>query len=1009
MTSGPRHPIPHALVRLAIVVAIVASIWLPAPVRAAGGPAHLPARLPQPAISESTAGAIDRLEALAEAPPVQTTRIFDRYGNLLYELSDEGKRTIVPLGTIPKALLNATIATEDKNFYLHGGIDLSAIARAAYQNWNANSIVSGASTIPQQLVRTLVMGEASRYDLSMNRKLREASLAMDLSGLYSKDQILEMYLNTIYYGHQAYGVQAAAETYFRKDVSELTLAECALLAGLPQSPAFLDPFIHPGEAQARQHVVLELMAVQGYITKEQKEEAQAEPLRYLPPELPVLRAPHFVDYVRELLLERYGSEGLRRGLQVYTSIDLRFQQIAEQIARAQIEEISHSTDAHNAAVVLIHPPTAQILAMVGSIDYYDDSIDGQVNVATSPRQPGSWIKPVVYATAFANGWTPASPIWDGPVAYRTSNGAMYQPHNVTGRYYGALRLRTSLANSLNVPAIKLLQQVGIPKVLETAKRMGIDSWRNPPETYGLSLTLGGYEVPLVELTHAFATIANSGAYVPLSPIMEIRDNAGRVLFKAEVPDPPQYAIPPTAAYQIANVLSDTRVRQLIFGRNSPLDTSQPTAVKTGTTDNYRDNLTAGFTPYLAVGIWVGNSDGKPLRNSLAYRSATPIFHDIFEAIWATPSLFPTLGFVNEPLPQGFTPPPGIIKAPVCDLLAGRFDRACTNVYEDVFAAPAVDNSPVLGGAPVYAPEQRGYCLPPIQTHLPATVAASLAFVPVPDQPADRTVAQSWSSRNGLGLQRYADCNKKPVVREPVKAQPLPKPQRLVFVAPRVARTPGFLPGNRVTLSKSVQGLNIRSQPGTQGNILGSLHHGQIALIRQGPVKAESSNWLQVRVVDSGLVGWVLARSLELLPPPEADTAGQATSPLPTTEAAPAGSKPSETATPADTPAPADTSAPVLETDSATPTPEPMPLPAAQAATPIRFKPDLAALEIRAYPYAKAPLLSVITHDQRYVVVGGPQDTDGTKWYPVAPEGNDVAYGWVDGSFLASAGTTSQAP
>ncbi len=996
--TGSQHPF-HVLVRLALIVAIVTSAVLPLPVLAAGGPTHMPARLPSPAVSDATAGAIDRLTAISGGSPVQTTRIFDRYGNLLYELNDEGKRTIVPLQRVPQALVNATVATEDKNFYRHGGIDLSAIARAAYQNWNANTIVSGASTIPQQLVRTLMLGEASRYDLSMNRKLREASLAMDLSGAYTKDQILEMYLNTVYYGHQAYGVQAAAETYFRKDVSDLTLAECALLAGLPQSPVFLDPFIHPDDAHVRQHVVLDLMAEQGYITGAQRDEAKAEPIRYLPPEPPVLRAPHFVDYVREILLERYGPEGLRRGLQVYTSIDLRYQQIAEQIARAQIEEISNSVGAHNAAVVLIHPPTAQVLAMVGSIDYYDNSIDGQVNVATSPRQPGSSIKPVVYATAFANGWTPASPIWDGPVVYRLDSGGNYQPHNVTGRYYGALRLRTSLANSLNIPAIKLLQQVGIPRVLTTAKALGIESWRNPPETYGLSLTLGGYEVPLIELTHAFATIANGGAYVPLAPIMDIRDSAGRVMFKAEPPDPPHYAIPPSAAYQIANVLSDTRVRQLIFGRNSPLDTSQPTAVKTGTTDNYRDNLTAGFTPYLAVGIWVGNSDGKALRNSLAYRSATPIFHDIFETIWANPNLFPTLGYVNEPLPQGFTPPPGIITAPVCDLLAGRFDRNCPNVYNEVFAAPSADNTPVPGGVPSYKPDQRGYCLPPIDDGASSEVNAALAFVPLPQEPADRAVSESWSNRYGIGVKSFAECDRTPVAREPSKPEPLPKPTRLVFIAPRVARAPGLVPGNRVVLAQNAEALNIRSQPGTQASILGALQHGQIALVRQGPVKAESSNWLQIRVIDSGRIGWVLARSLEPLPPPEADAAA----PSPGSAATPA---------PAATPSPEGAATPTpsgLAGDSITPTPEPdAPVGVARAA-PIRIDPEQKALEVRALPNPKAPLVSVITRDQRYVIVGGPQTGNGTEWYPVAPEGSSQLYGWVDGRFLAGVDAGAQGP
>lgn len=833
-----------------------------------GAPAR--ARLAPPAVSQPVADALDRLTEVSGRPPMQTTHIYDRYGNLLYELSDEGRRTIIALEQVPKLLRDATVATEDKNFYVHGGVDLSAVARAAYQNWQADDIVSGASTIPQQLVRTLLMSDAERHELTMNRKVREASLAVELDNKYSKDQILEMYLNSVYYGHQAYGVAAAAETYLRKNVSDLTLAESALLAGLPQSPARYDPFVDPQAAFARQRVVLDLMEAQGYISAADKEAALAERIRLIPPPLPVLRAPHFVDYVRGLLMERYGSEGMRQGLEVHTSIDLRYQQLVERIARAQIATIGPKAGASNAAVVLIHPPTGQMLAMAGSLDYYDETIDGQVNMATALRQPGSSIKPVLYAAAFDNGWTPASVIWDLPVVYPLGRGA-YVPHNVTGLNYGIVRLRTALANSLNIPAIRLLHDLGVPRMLETGERMGIHAWRAPAEAYGLSLAVGGYEVPLVELTHAFATLANNGAFSPLSPITAIRDGAGRVLFQAQPPNPPQYAVSPVAAYQVTSVISDARTRQMIFGARSALDTSQPTAVKTGTTDNYRDNLTVGYTPYLAVGVWVGNSDGRPLKNSVAYQSAAPLWHDIFETIWATPSLHPALGYVSQPLPQGFTPPPGILRTPVCELLAGKFTRTCPRAYEEVFAAPAQPLSDTVA-LPQADAQTSGYCLPLLQADLPASLYKTARFLPYPTTSQDRSAMHNWAEGHNLPRTTLAECDPTPTQREIAAPPPLPAPSYLVFVPPLKPQAGGIIEGGRVALNEKVQGLNIRTAPGAQQTILGSLKPGQIAVIRQGPQEADGEQWFQIRILDNNLTGWVVSRFLRALPPPDQDAA-----------------------------------------------------------------------------------------------------------------------------------------
>jgi penicillin-binding protein 1C len=806
------------------------------------------------------AAAVARLTAVSGEPPFQTTRFFDRHGNLLYEVRDRGRRTVVGLHQVPRTLILATIATEDKNFYRHGGIDPEAIARAAYQNWQAYDIVSGASTIPQQLARLLLLDEEERFELSLNRKMREALLAIDLDNRYSKDELLELYLNTVYYGNQAYGVAAAAEVYFGKPLAQLSLAESAFLAGLPQAPVSYDPFRRLPAALERQRVVLDLMETQGYISAAEKAAALAEPIRIASAPTPVWQAPHFVDYVRELIIERFGTEGLRQGLQVYTSIDPRYQQLAERIARAQIAQEGVAVGAENAAVVIIHPPTGQILAMVGSIDYANEAIAGQVNMTTAPRQPGSAIKPVLYAAAFARGWSPASTVWDTPVAFPLGGGRVYAPRNVTGRYYGLLRLRQALANSLNVPAVKLLHEMGVPALLETARHMGIRAWRGADERYGLALAVGGYEVPLLELTHAYATLANNGAFVPLSPILEIRDGAGQVLFRAVPPDPPVQAVPAIAAYQVTDILADRRARQLIFGTGTALDTSRPTAVKTGTTDSFRDTLAVGYTSYLAVGVWVGNSNGRPMKNTLAFRVAAPIWHDVFETIWATPELHPVLGFAAGELPEGFTPPLGLYPVPVCDVMAGRFALGCPHAYTEVLAPAA--NAPADKGA---TPSQ-GYCLPLLAEGMPMDVQAQARFVPLPRSREDRAAAHQWAARFGLRLQTPTDCAQTVLVRQPAPTPTPPAPRLFVLIPASEDDDEGWT-GSRVTVAEGIRSnLNVRAQPGRGARVLGVLRPGQVAIVRQGPREADGERWLEIRIPETGLMGWVAAALVRGLPP-----------------------------------------------------------------------------------------------------------------------------------------------
>ncbi len=913
-----------------------------------------------PVVDVQTAQAIDRLGQVTGMPLFQSTRIYDRHGNVLYELSDRGRRDVITLERVPDVLIQATIATEDKNFYLHTGVDWSAVARAAWQNWQADEIVSGASTITQQLVRSLLMEEQDRYDLSLGRKYREAIFALQVEDNFSKDEILEMYLNSIFYGHRSYGIVAAADTYLNKELSELSLAEAAFLAGIPQSPIYYDPFVNPDAARRRQLVVLDLMERTGFINAAEKAEAIAEPIRLVSPEYPEAQAPHFVDFVKEQLLERYGTEGMRRGLQVHTTIDLRYQKLAEEIARAQIDAVGSKYNASNASVVIIHPETGEILAMVGSVDYYDEAISGQVNMAVQLRQPGSSIKPVVYVTAFDHGMSPATVIWDTPVRYYDGHGGFYVPHNITGRSYGAVRLRDALVNSLNVPAIKLLHEVGVDETLKTAEALGIRSWNQPLEEYGLSLAVGGYEVTLLELTNAFAAFSNDGVFQPGHGISTITDGAGRVLYQASEQLQPRQAVSPGAAYQIADVLSDSRSRQMVFGRNSALNTSQPAAAKTGTTDGWRDNLTVGFTSYLTVGVWVGNSDGTRMRDALGSSTAAPIWHDIMETIWADPELYDSLGYEDQVLPLGFEAPDGVYTTPTCDVRSGQFNRNCPNTYAEVLvdkdldsefnqAAQEEDSGGVL----------RGYCLPILESDAPASVQRQAAFVSLPSNPSDRSSAQNWAANHNLKLTTLAECDAEAVSRK-VASRPLyPEPKQLIKL-PEVAPTEDVVDvaleemegaiyafGDEVVVLKSAGIIKLYAEPGANGGAMGTASPGEILVVRKGPQMVKNKPWFEVRNLEQGVLGWV--NGLFLRPADLAVTEGSDPDGL-------------------------------LIGGSA------------------RLIPDLTGLYVRSKPNAKAAVIGVVRPRDTIVLHQGPLKENRAMWYEVVVEPRGIV-GWVDGRYL----------
>ncbi|HET9493852.1 MAG TPA: PBP1A family penicillin-binding protein, partial [Chloroflexia bacterium] len=567
----------------------------------------------------------------------QTTRIYDRNGIPLYELVDEetGRREELALNEIAKVARDATIAAEDATFYENPGVEPIAIIRALRINLGGDGS-SGASTITQQVARNTFMTVEERQERSYERKIKEAMLALQLTATYSKDDILALYLNQSFYGHRAYGIGAAARTYFGKSAADLNLAEASLLAGLVQLPAVYDPFVNYEAAKRRQAYVLDQMAKLGMITAEEAEAAKnADVALNYETDEPEIKAPHFVYYVKEYLEKKYGPDVAEAGLKVYTTLDMDVQNAAQQVAKDRIDELRRQR-ASNAAIVLMKPSTGEILGMVGSVDYYDTSIDGQVNVATRERQPGSSFKPITYVTAFKKGWTPGTVLLDALTAFPNPGQKPYTPRNYDGRDHGWVTVREALGNSYNIPAVKALQFAGLQDVIDTAHDMGIKGLNRGTDWYGLSLTLGGGEVTLLDMTTAYSTFANYGEAVDANPILRIEDPQGRIIYQLDQSPDGNQALDPRHAYMITSILSDNRARSAAFGPNSPLRTSFPAAAKTGTTDDNRDSWTMGYTPNLTVGVWVGNSDNSEMLKVTGAIGAAVVWHNMMETFYNTP-------------------------------------------------------------------------------------------------------------------------------------------------------------------------------------------------------------------------------------------------------------------------------------------------------------------------------------------------------------------------------------
>jgi len=553
----------------------------------------------------------------------QTTKIYDRNGVLLYQIYANQNRTVVPLATIPQHLQEATLAIEDKNFYHHPGFDIVSIIRAFWSNVSGKSF-QGGSTITQQLIKSAMLTPEPSYV----RKVKEVILAFWAERLYTKQQILEMYFNQVPYGGTAWGVEAASEAYFDKPVDKVTLAESAFLAGITSAPTIYSPY-NPDQAlwKRRQAEVINRMVELNYISSSEAAKAKAEKLVFRPPTTPI-KAPHFVEYIREELTNRYGLAMVEKGgLSVTTSLDMRIQEKAEEIVAQQVAKESY-LNLSNGAALVTDPRNGDIIAMVGSKDYYEESF-GHVNVTTSLRQPGSSIKVVTYAAALSKGFTPASILDDTPVTYQIPGSESYSPVNYDGRYRGPVSLRSALANSLNIPAVKTLNQIGIPSMINLGKQMGISSW-DEPERYGLSITLGGAEVKMTDMAVVFGTLANKGNRVDLNPILKITDGKGNVLDEKNKATKTR-VLDESVAFLMSDILRDNAARSSAFGPNSPLNIpGHSVSVKTGTTDWKRDNWTFGYTNNWLVGVWVGNNDNAPMSPTLAsgITGAAPIWNQI---------------------------------------------------------------------------------------------------------------------------------------------------------------------------------------------------------------------------------------------------------------------------------------------------------------------------------------------------------------------------------------------
>lgn len=591
-----------------------------------------------------------------------STKIFDRKGELIYEIFSDKKRTPVELSAIPKHVTHATIAIEDKDFYKHPGFSVSGIGRALYKNLFKQKL-EGGSTLTQQLVKNAYLTP----ERTIRRKAQELILSLIVEARYSKDDILERYLNEIPYGGTAYGIEAAAELYFGKSTQELTLAEATLLAGLPAAPSRYSPFgSHPELAKERQQTVLARMVEDGYISQEEAEEAIDEELVYA--EAEAFNAPHFALWIKEQLAEEYGETVVEQGgLRVTTTLDLALQEFAQEAVAEEVDKLSKQNVGNGAAFV-VKPNTGEVLAMVGSKDYNALDEDGKVNIIFANRQPGSSIKPLNYALALqSKKITASTPLADIPTCFSVAGQAEYCPQNYDGQFHGAIQARFALGNSYNIPAVRVLALNGLKEFVQFAQAMGITTFTDPSH-YGLSLTLGGGEVRPYDMAVAFSTLANQGVKKPFTALVKIEDWNGKVLFEQKPPQDIEgvRVLDPEPAFIISHILYDNNARSAAFGGSSYLNVSghPEVSVKTGTTNDRRDNWTIGYTEQVLVLTWVGNNDNSEMSGAVSGVSgASPIWNRIMKAVLDKAEK----GYYNESEKGHAWPkqPAGIVGATIC--------------------------------------------------------------------------------------------------------------------------------------------------------------------------------------------------------------------------------------------------------------------------------------------------------------------------------------------------------
>lgn len=587
--------------------------------------------------------------------------LLDRNDNAFFSFYQARTQKTVPLTDIPESIQDAVVAIEDKDFYKHNGFSIEGIGRAFFANIREEELAQGGSTITQQLVKNTLLTPKK----SLLRKYQELVLALEIERRYDKKEILEMYLNTVYFGEGAYGVQNAAEAYFSKDASELTLSESAMLAGILPAPSAYSPLSGDEKlAKRRQELVLDQMQKQGYISQAEKDQAQSTKITYDPtPQEINEAAPHFALMVRDELIDEYGEQRVARsGFKVKTTLDIDKQQYAEQVVKNQVARLS-GNDVTNGAAVAIDPKTGEILALVGSHDWFDED-NGKINMAIRPRQPGSSFKPIVYAKGLEERViTAATQLKDEKITFPGG----YTPKNYDNKFRGEVLVRYALANSLNIPALHVMERVGVPSAIEMAEDLGITTLKDP-DRYGLSLVLGAAEVPLTEMTSAFGTFANNGEYVKPTTILEVKDKQGKVIY---TPSPERKrALSDDVSFLISSILSDNSARAETFGGS--LTISRPAAVKTGTTDDYVDALTIGYTPSLVVGAWVGNNDRTPMDSIAGSLGAAPIWRQMMEY------------FLRGTPVEQFRPPSPIIKQLVCKENGLKAEYATDSAYPEFF-------------------------------------------------------------------------------------------------------------------------------------------------------------------------------------------------------------------------------------------------------------------------------------------------------------------------------------